>query len=344
MLKTKAAILYQLNRPLRVEEIIVPDLKNGQVLVKMLACGLCRSQLNEIKGYKGEDPFLPHLLGHEGSGEVIKTGGGVTKVRKGDRVVLSWIKGQGCDIPSTIYLQGQKRINSGAVACLSEYTIASENRVVKVSKKIPPMAAALLGCAIPTGAGMVLNTLKVKNGSSLAVIGVGGIGAAVILAAKMAGVQRIIGIDILKRKLDFAKSLGATNVLNASEKTFSSQLNRLREEGIDYAVECSGAGQAMELAFAVVKDRGRVVIAGNLKKGSKISIDPFDLIKGKRITGTWGGETNTDVDIPKYARAYLSGKLKLDQLITQQFCLSEVNRAFSVLEKGGVGRVMVRFE
>lgn len=337
-MRTKAAILYKLNKPLRVEEIEIPALQRGQVLVKMLASGICRSQLNEIKGFKGADKYLPHLIGHEGAGIVEKTGPGITKVKPGDYVVLSWIKGKGLDASGAVYRQGAKKINSGAVATLSEYTVASENRLVKIPRQIPPDKAALLGCAVATGAGIMLNTLKAGRDSSVAVIGVGGIGASAILAAKMSGCRRIVAIDTLKEKLAFAKRLGATETYRSGKKSA-----RLSQSPVDFAVESSGSPEAMETAFGIIKDQGTAVIAGNLKKGTRISIDPFELIKGKKIIGTWGGSTVLDRDIPRYAMAYLEGKIKLGLLITHSFKLKDINRAFAVLEKGKAGRVMIRF-
>ena len=340
-MRTKAAILVEQNQPLVIENIEIPALKNGQVLVRVLASGVCRSQLNEFEGRKGRDPYLPHLMGHEGAGIVEATTRGVKKVKPGDYVVLTWIKGKGMDVPAMQYRWGSKVVNSGAIATLTERAVVSENRLVKISKKIPPAEAALLGCAIPTGAGMVFNTLNVKKGSSLAVFGVGGIGASAILAAKMRGCEPLIGVDISKEKLKFARRLGATKLLNANKA--NGTLKKSFAEGVDYAIESSGHKIAMEQAFDLIKDRGTLVIAGNLAKGDKISIDPFDLIKGKKILGTWGGETAPDRDLPKYARAYLNGQLPLSQLITHRFKLNDINQAFSILSSGQAGRIIIEF-
>ena len=343
-MKTKAAILYRLNEPLRIKEIEVPLLRRGQVLVRMSASGICRSQLNEIKGFKGSDSYLPHLMGHEGSGFVEALGKGVTKVRKGDFVVLSWIKGSGADVPSAQYRIGNLVINSGAVATLSEYSVVSENRLVRVSRKIPPDVAALLGCAVPTGAGMICNTLDAAKGKTIAVIGVGGIGAGAILAAKMRGCKRIIAVDVLREKLNFARRLGATGTVLCSGINFRNQIERLKKTTpVDYAVECSGSKEAMELTFELIRDTGTAVIAGNLKKGTDISIDPFELVKGKKIIGTWGGATRLDRDIPFYARNYLSGKLDLQRMITHRFHLKDINKAFLVLQSSRAGRVIITF-
>ncbi len=339
-MKTKAAILVELNKPLVVEDIDIPVLYDGQVLVRVLASGICRSQLNEYGGLKGPDPYLPHLLGHEGAGIVEATTSSVKKVKAGDYVVMTWIKGQGQDVAGSQYRWGKKTVNSGAIATLTEYAVVAENRVVKISKAVPPAEASLLGCAVPTGSGMVLNTLNVKKGTSLAVFGVGGIGAAAILAAKFSGCSTIVGVDVSERKLEFASELGATHGCKSgqSAKEFIKRVGKM-----DYVIESSGRKEAMELAYTWVKDTGTLVIAGNLSKGQKVAIDPFDLIKGKRIVGTWGGETVPDRDIPQYSRAYLRGDIPLTKLITHRFALKDINPAFAMLNSGRAGRVIIEF-
>ena len=334
--KTKAAILYELNKPLKIEELKLPRLEHGQVLVKVMASGVCHSQLNEIEGKKGPDKYLPHLLGHEGAGVVEEISDGVTKVKPGDHVVLTWIKGRGLDRPSSTYLDGDTVINSGAISTFSEFTVVSENRVVPISRDMPFDNAALLGCAVPTGAGIVFNTIKPKSGSSIAVFGVGGIGASALIAAKTAGCGIIIAVDIHEFKLQAAKKMGASVMINAAKDDVTSAIMDLTGgQGIDYAIEAAGLKQTMEQAFVSVKDNGGLlVIAGNLSQGQKISIDPFDLIKGKRIIGSWGGQTLPDEDIPKYVNLYLEEKLKIDELITHRFSLDEINDAFRALKTG----------
>jgi S-(hydroxymethyl)glutathione dehydrogenase/alcohol dehydrogenase len=330
---TKAAVLYEQGKPLRVEELQLPPLRAGQVLVRVRASGVCRSQLNEIDGKKGPDKFLPHVLGHEGAGVVEEMGPDVTKVKGGDHVVLTWIKGQGFDVPSASYRIDGRVVNSGAISTFGEYTVVSENRIVPIDKAMPLDKAALLGCAIPTGAGIVFNTIKPQPGSCVAVFGVGGIGASAVLAAKAARCDKIIAIDVHEAKLTVARDLGATDVVNASLDDPVKAIRDLTgQRGADYAVEAAGLKQTMEQAFASVKDGGGLaVLAGNVAQGEKIEIDPFDLIKGKRIIGTWGGESRPDTDIPMYVDLYLKGKLNLDRLITHRYCLEEINQAIAML-------------
>lgn len=342
-MKTKAAILYETNKPLVIEEIEIPELKEGQVLVKILYTGICRSQLNEIKGLKGEDKFLPHLLGHEGSGIIEKIGLGVTKVEKGDYVVLSWIKGKGLDNPSCQYSKNNETINSGAISTFSNYAVISENRLFKIPKAVPPEIAALLGCAIPTGAGIIKNEIKTSSNKTLAIFGVGGIGSSALLYANSLDFSKIIAVDIKEDKLDFAQKIGATNTINAPKEDVISIIKELTNGGVDFAIESTGVKSAMEMAFESINNNGKTIIVGNLKLGEKINIDPFELIKGKKIIGTWGGATNSEEDIPFYAKQYLEGKLELDKLISKVYSLDEINSAIKDLEEGKVIRALVKF-
>lgn len=342
-MKTKAAILFEINQPLRLIDLEIPKLKLGQVLVDIAYSGVCRSQLNEIKGLKGEDKYLPHTLGHEGSGIVLEIGEGVKKVKPGDHVVLTWIKGIGADVPSTVYQSAEGPVNSGAISTFMEKTIISENRLVPISKEMPLKEAVLLGCAIPTGAGIVINNAKVKAGDSVAVLGIGGIGLSSIMAAAAMGAEKIIAVDVMDHKLNLAKIIGATHLINATSIDVVSEILELtRGKGVDYAFEAAGMKNTMETAFQSVRNGGgKCVLAGNLSYGEEISIDPMFLIKGKQIVGTWGGETNPDKDIPKYVHWYLSAKMKLDKIITHQYKLKDINQAFDDLGNGKVGRGLI---
>ncbi len=342
-MKTLAAILEQLGQPLEIRELTIPELKAGQVLVEVAYSGLCHSQLLEMQGQRGTDRFLPHTLGHEGSGTVLEVGTGVTKVKPGDRVVLSWIRGNGADVPSTVYQSSKGAINSGAISTLMFHTVTCENRVIPVTSAMPFREAALLGCAIPTGAGIVLNTIKAQPSSSIAIFGIGGIGMSALLAANMVHTTTIIAVDIFDHKLEQARQAGATHVINARrENPLATILDITGGRGVDYAIESAGQSQSMETAFQSVRDNGGLcVLAGNLPFGKRISLDPFDLIKGKRIVGTWGGETQLDYDIPMYVNLYLSGRLKLNGLVIHTYHLDEINQAALDLEQGNVGRALI---
>lgn len=338
----KAAILERLKKPLVVADIVMPDtLFPGQVRIRVLAAGLCGSQLHEIDGNRGEDKYLPHLLGHEGSGIVEEIGPDVTKVKKGDYVVISWIKGVGINAPGGAYVWGKKKVNSGSAAVFAQQTIASENRLTKISTKVPHDVAALLGCAIPTGAGVIRNTLKISKHSIVAIFGVGGVGASAILGAVLAGAKEIIAVDISASKLKIAKKLGATMIINASKKDPVAVIRKKYPIGIDFAVEAAGIASVIEQAFASLCNTGTLGIAGHPKEGSKITLNPYEFILGKKIVGSWGGGTNPDIDIPFYAKEYLKGNFPIDALISHRFPLDTINDAVAMLRSGKATRVII---
>ncbi len=343
-MKTSAAVLSQINKPLRIEELNIPELKNGQLLVRVAYSSICHSQLNEMRGLKGQDKFLPHTLGHEGSGVVAAVGEGVNKVKVGDKVVLTWIKGSGHEAGPTVYTDNfGKSVNSGAISTFLTLAIIAENRVVKIPDSLSLKDAALLGCAIPTGAGIVINTARISKGNSVAIFGMGGIGFSVLLAAKIKEASTIIAVDISDEKLKKAELLGATHTLNVKNGSLIEGIKNITDGiGVDYAIESAGKKESMECAFKSVRDKGGLcVIAGNLSFGETMQIDPFDLIKGKRIIGTWGGETQPDRDIPIYADWVISGKLNLENLIWRVYELKDINDAVNCFEEGAIGRVLI---
>jgi S-(hydroxymethyl)glutathione dehydrogenase/alcohol dehydrogenase len=345
-MKTHAAVLHTLSAPLSIEEIDLPELRIGQVLVEIAYSGVCHTQLSEVMGRKGPDRFLPHLLGHEGSGRVLAIGENVTKVSVDDHVVMTWIKGYGHDIAATQYHSKRGVINSGAVTTFQHHAIVSENRVVKISNVMPLREAALLGCAVATGAGMVKNTLGVKAGESLVIYGAGGIGLSALLAAGIANAAPLIVVDVQNERLAKALQLGATHVVNASNEDAVARVKELTgSKGAKYAVEAAGTVKAMEAAIDSVRySDGVALFAGNVTVGEKIALDPFDLIRGKTVLGSWGGATQPDRDVPEYVEAFLAGKLPLTSLIDQEYSLSDVNLALSHLTKTTVGRAIIRLE
>ena len=342
--QTEAAVLFKLNEPLRLISLSLPEPKPGQVIVDVAYSGICHTQLLEVQGLRGPDPHLPHALGHEGSGKVLRVGEGVKKVKSGDRVVLSWIKGKGAEVPSTAYQSAEGIVHSGALCTFMRRTITCENRVTPIPDQMPLREAALLGCAIPTGAGVICRGAQVERGSSVAIFGVGGIGLSAVVGAKLREASLIIVIDLFENKLAQAKRLGATHSVHAGQQDpLATILEITKGKGVDYAVDAAGRRETMETAFRSVRDKGGLcLLAGNLPHGETISIDPFDLIRGKQIRGTWGGETEPDRDIPEYAELYLKGKMELEQLITHEYPLEEINSALDQLKKGKVGRALVR--
>lgn len=341
---TEAAILFETGKELVITTVQIPKLKNGQVLVKLAFSGLCHTQLLEARGDKGKDNYLPHTMGHEGAGMVIQVSEGVIKVKPGDHVVLSWIKGSGAEVPSTQYVSKEGIINSGAISTFMPYAVISENRLAPIPETMPLREAALLGCAIPTGVGMVFNTSGIRPGSRLAVFGVGGVGMSAIHAAGILNASVIIAVDIQEHKLGMAKHFGATHVIHADkEDVLACILKITNQTGVDCAIESAGIVHVMETAFKATRKNGGIcILAGNLPLGQDISINPFDLIQGKKIIGTWGGETQIDQDIPLYVNLYLSGKLNLSDLITHEYSLCQINNALLDLEDGKVGRALIK--
>lgn len=342
-MKTVAAVLHEIDAPLKLEELTIPVLAPGQVLVEIAFSGVCHTQLHEIRGRKGPDRFLPHALGHEASGRVVAIGPNVSKVQIGDAVVLSWIKGQGADVPSVKYRDaGGNVVNAGAVCTFMRTAVVSENRVCKIPDEMPMREAALLGCAIPTGAGVIFNSLRVRPGESVVIFGAGGIGLAALLAARVAHAHPIAVVDVVSNKLQFATELGATHVIDARDGDVTKRLLEVVPGGFDYAVEAAGRKETMEGAIDAIRAfGGKAVLAGNLAVGDRIAVDPFDLIRGKLVVGTWGGETVPDRDIPTYARMYIAKELPLSELISQVYRLEDINQAITDLEEGRVARALI---
>ncbi len=342
-MKSLAAILVEQNKPLEFWELDIPPLEMGQVLVEMEYSGICRTQLNEVEGLKGPDKFLPHTMGHEGSGKVIDIGEGITKVKPGDNVVLSWIKGKGLEKGNCKYSYKGQTVNSGGISTFLKYSIISENRIIPLPVGMPMKEAAILGCALPTGAGVVFNDMDIKPTNSLIIFGAGGVGLSALIAAKYKKAEKIVVVDISDEKLKKAKEMGATHTIKFSDE-LPQEVNEItNNEGFDFAFECSGNQFAMEAAYASLKKpKGLCVIAGNIKKDLCININPFELIEGKRIIGTWGGSSKIDEDVVSYSKLLLSKDISLNGLITHEIGLTDLNDFFKELKTGVVGRGIIK--
>ncbi len=343
-MKMKAVYLAELGCPLIVDSNVeVPSLREGQVLVKLAFSGVCHSQLMEVSGGRGEDKYLPHMLGHEGSGKVCEVGPGVTKVKVDDSVVLTWIKGAGKDAGGTQYRSGTKQINAGAVTTFMEYAVISENRCVLLPDGVPLDAAALLGCAVPTGAGIVINTIHPKAGTDIAVWGLGGIGLSALLATRAFRFNRVIAIDVSEQKLALAREFGATHAIHATEQNVQEQVRELTNGvGVDYCVEAAGLSKTIEGAFGIVRRNGGLcVFASHPQLGDKISIDPFELICGKKIQGSWGGECLPDRDIPRFVDLFRKGIFPFPQLLSHRYPLEGVNQALDDLKSRKITRALL---
>lgn len=341
-MKIQAAVLYELDKPLVVEELSTEELLHGQVLVKIFFSGVCRSQLMEARGLRGNDAWLPHLLGHEASGEVVSIGIGVTKVKIGDKVILGWIKGDGIEAAGAKYTNsGSQIINSGRVTTFSNYSVVSENRIVKLDEGVPLDVAVLFGCALPTGAGIVFNELMPKENESIAVIGLGGIGLSALMALKEFKPKVLIAIDISDEKLKMAKEFGATHLINSKAQNVSIEIKKIIPNGVDACVESGGQIETIELGISIIKKTGRMYFASHPEQGKLIKIDPFDLISGKKIFGSWGGGCVPDIDIPRLTKSYINGSFPLEKLIAKKYSLNNINDALDDLENGKIFRPII---
>jgi len=339
---SRAAILRSINTPLVVDDIQIPDLLRGQVLVKVLFSGVCRSQLMEVTGGRGSDPWLPHLLGHEGSGIVIAVGEGVTKISPGDEVILGWLKGLGLDAPGAKYKLENEVINSGRVTTFCNYTVVSESRVFKKPAGLPFDSAVLFGCALPTGAGMVLNQIKPSINQSVVILGLGGIGLSALMAVSALGIKNIIALDVSEEKLKLAKSFGVTRTLNSlSDKCFQ-QVMEWTNGGSDFCIESAGQVSTIELGFSLIRSGGgKLLFASHPPEGEQIKLHPHELISGKQISGSWGGGTNPDVDIQIMYALFDKAGTPVDALITKRYTLEQINEALEDLRLGRVFRPLI---
>lgn len=342
----KAAALFECGTPLSVlTDIEVPEPQRGQVFVKLSRSGVCHSQLMEVRGRRGTDRYLPHLLGHEGVGRVLSIGEGVTKVEVGERVVLGWIKGSGLDAPGPKYKWRDKILNAGGVTTFNTHAIISESRCYRLPDEAPDDIAALLGCAVPTGAGIVLNEINPEPGTTAAVFGLGGIGLIALMTLRALGCARIIAVDVAPAKLDVALSCGATDLVNAGMQDPVAAIREITGgQGVDYAVDAAGRARTIEQAFESVRRFGGLcVFASHPPAGELIKIDPHDLISGKLLRGSWGGASNPERDLPRFVEMYRAGNLPLEHLLRERFALEEVNEALEELEQKRAFRPLIVF-
>jgi S-(hydroxymethyl)glutathione dehydrogenase / alcohol dehydrogenase len=341
----KTAILTELKTPLTLANIFWQnDLKAGQVLVKLLYSGICGSQIGEIDGKKGDDPYIPHLLGHEGTGIVEEIGPGVRFIKPGDHVVLHWKKGNGIDAIPPKYDWRGKTVNAGWVTTFNEYAIISENRLTSIPKDFDSRIGALLGCAVTTGLGVITNNANLKLGESIVVFGAGGVGLNIIQGAELVSAYPIIAIDLFDNRLEMAEKMGATHCINSHNKDCSDQIRAiLGTAGADVVIDNTGNTSIIKQAYELTSPVGRTILVGVPYAGDETQLFTLPLHFGKTITGSFGGETNPSIDIPRYIKLYKAGKLKLDQLITDEYPLDEINTAIEKLRNGEItGRCLIK--
>ena len=341
-MKTTAALLVQTGAPLVLAEIDIPALKPGQALVEIAYSGACGTQVMEWRGDKGEDKWVPHCLGHEGTGTVLETGSAVTKMKAGDRVVLSWIKGSGIEAGGAVYAWGEKKVNAGGVTTFQRHAVVSENRLTLLPAELPMDLAVLLGCAAPTGMGAVYNVLKAQPGDAVAVFGTGGVGLHAVMAAALVGAMPVIAIDPNPTRRALAPLYGATHVIDPGAADVLTEIKKIIPQGVDIAVESSGVPAAMEMAVNATRQQGgRAVVIGNARHGSVLSLSPSVFNQGKSLMGTWGGDSVPDRDYGRYARLLGSGRFPVRNLLSKPYALEQADQALQDLASGKIGRPLI---
>ena len=340
-----AAVLTKNNSPLKIiNKLKFTKLRRGQVLVRILHSAICRSQIMEIEGKRGKDKYLPHLLGHEGAGIVHRVGAGVKKVTKGDKIFLSWIKGKGLDSGGTKIINQKKTINAGPITTFSNFSVISENRCFKIPKGFPLKKSVIFGCAVPTGAGIILNEIKPKKKDRICIVGLGGVGLSALIACKMLKLKNIIVVDIDNKKIKIAKKVGfKKNILLKNNKNAITKiLNFNKGRYFDYTIESSGKSKSIEFAFSLTKKfGGKCFFASHPNEKSKISIKPFDLISGKKIFGSWGGGSDPQKIAKIMSKFFLKNKKILNLYFTKEYSLKNINKAIKDFKKKSVLKPLI---
>lgn len=366
-MKTRAAVLYQPNTPFVIEELDLEPPRRGEVLVKVAATGVCHSDWHLATGATPHS--LPVVVGHEGAGVVTAVGNGVTKIKIGDHVALNWAPNCGncfyclngrpslcatyvgpiwagtmMDGTTRFSKNGKQYFHFSALASFSEYAVVPQECCVPLRKEVPLQIAALIGCAVTTGVGAVLNTARVKPGSSVAVIGAGGVGLSVIMGAKLAGATTVIAIDKHEAKRKIAAGVGATHVLIHSPDVVNEIRALTGGRGADYVFEAIGIPALQELSLQIARPGGTVVLVGISAVGSSTNL-PGAIItrQEKTVMGSYYGTADTGRDFPLYGDFYLQKKLPLDRLISHTYSLDQINEAYGGMLSGSAARGVVVF-
>ncbi len=343
----KAAVLVELNKPLVVVDLELPEKLNfGQVLVKVIYSGICGAQFNEIEGAKGPDKFLPHLLGHEGSGIVLDAGPGVKTVKKGDHVVMHWRQSDGLQSETPKYMWNGRQVNAGWVTTFNDHAVVSENRLTTIPDDFDLKLAPLFGCSITTAMGVINNDAHLKIGQSVVILGVGGVGLNLVQAAEMVCANPIIAVDLYGAKLEAAKEFGATHCFNSkSLASWKEEIYKIvGEKGADVVIDTTGNPRVIETAYNMTHPDGKTILVGVPRKGENISIYSLPLHFKKVLTGSHGGNAEPHLEIPRYIQLYKAGKLKLKGLITHEFKLEKINEALDAIRRGETGRVVISMD
>ena len=359
----KAAVFREVNAPLQVEEVDVDRPGPHEVLVRTGATGVCHSDLHYVEGKFSM--VTPAVLGHEGAGTVEAVGDRVSYVKPGDRAILCLsvfcgfceycMKGHPnlCTKTAVIRQPGEPpRLSQGGspvtqMANLSTYAeqmLVHENSLVKVDEDLPFEPLALIGCGVTTGLGAALNTARVEPGSTVAVLGCGGVGLSIIQGARIGGAGRIIAVDTVETKLGLALELGATDVVDASGGSVVEKILDLTNGGVDYSFEAIGTKATAEQAYEMLKPGATATIVGMIPQGAKIELDGPSFLRERRIQGSNMGSNRFRIDMPRYIEFYRQGRLKLDEMVTQRLRLDQINKAFDDMSNGRVARSVIMFD
>jgi S-(hydroxymethyl)glutathione dehydrogenase/alcohol dehydrogenase len=364
----KAAVCYEPSGKVKIEDVKLAEPELNEVLVKLVASGVCHSDLHFMKG----EMFcaMPVVVGHEGAGIVEKVGPGVTTLKPGDHVVMMvsfscgkcrfCVEGRPtmCVENMAVMAGGVLPISCGTrlsagdqalhhlfgLACFAEYTVVHERSCVKVRDDAPLDKVCLLGCGVATGIGAAINTAGVRPGDSVAIWGTGGVGLSAVMGARLAGAGKIIAIASNDKKLAMAKEFGADVTVNYKQDEPVGKVMELTGGGADYAIETAGKAEVIQQAYASIHNGGKCVVAGMAAMGTAVSIQSYEFLLGKTITGTVQGDIQAQVDIPRYIDMFMDGKLPFDKLISKTYSLDQVNEAFEALEKGEVIRSVIKIQ
>lgn len=339
----RAAVLTAHNSPLELREIQWSVLRYGQVLVKIISSGICGAQLAEIRGDKNETAPIPRLLGHEACVRVLEVGEGVTTVRPGDKCVAHWRKGVGVESQCPIFTILWLKHSAGLITTFATHSVISENRLTAVPEETPDDLCALLGCGLSTALGTMENEANLKIGESVLIIGCGGLGLNLILAAKLRQAGRITAVDNVQEKDAAALKMGASSFTH-SDSLWLFNHHGIKKSQFDVVIDTSGNHEAISIGIDCLKPSGRFIMVGQPKPSESITIpnarSMFDG-SGKSIVATQGGRFSPSEDIPRYVDAWRAGRLNLDGLITHRFSLPEINEALDCVRQGQAGRVML---
>ena len=367
-MKIRAAVLEKIGGPLIVKDVDLQAPKTGEVLVKIAACGVCHSDWHLVTG-ETKHP-LPAVLGHEGAGVITELGPNVSTLKVGDHVALNWAPYCGecfycqrgkvnlCEayigpMWAGVMQDGTTRLSENGnpiyhycgLACLAEYVVVPDVSCVKMPPSLPHEISAVIGCAVTTGIGSVLNTAKVENGSSVAIFGTGGVGLSTIMGAVLAGAKTIIAIDVHASRLEAAKEFGATHTIITCPNTVSEIRELTGSRGADYVFEAIGNPKVQEQCLDAVRPGGEVIFSGLSAMGSSTNLPGAVLVRQeKTVKGSYYGTANPPLDFVKFAQWYEEGKLPLDRLINKRYSLDQVNEAYADMLSGATRRGIIQFE